>query len=301
MALLFFSSFFHDAGGPRAAVQTYLPWLRRAEGATEHAHEWTFYFQRLLFFHSKGTPVWSEAFIVALAAVGFFSALLGPAAAPPARWLRRLIVFYTLCLTLIYTVLTYKTPWCLLGFYHGMILLAGIGAVVLWRACPSGWPRRLAFVGLAGGAGQLAWQAGAENFAADKNGVPYCDSAKSPYVYSQTVPDALRLVHTVEAIAQASPQRYDTVVEIMGAESYWPLPWYLRRFKNIGYWEKIPHQPLAPIMIVSTALHAAFDERPEKTHLMAGYFELRPGVFFELYVNMDLWRGYIKTQAPEDN
>jgi uncharacterized protein (TIGR03663 family) len=300
-ALLFFSSFFHNASGPGDALRTYLPWLRRAGGATEHAHEWTFYFQRLLFFHSKGTPVWSEAFIVALAALGFFSALLGSVAAPAARSLRRLIAFYTLCLTLIYTVLAYKTPWCLLGFYHGMILLAGTGAAALGRACRSGWPRTLALAALAAGAGQLAWQACAENFASDKNGVPYCDSAKNPYVYSQTVPDALRLVHTVEAIAQVAPQRYDTIVEIMGAESYWPLPWYLRRFKHIGYFDRIPNQPLAPIMMVSTTLHAAFDDRPEKTHLMAGYFELRPGVFFELYVNLDLWRSYIKTLPPEDN
>ena len=167
-------------------------------------------------------------------------------AAPAARSLRRLIAFYTLCLTLIYTVLAYKTPWCLLGFYHGMILLAGMGAAVLWRACRSGWLWTLALVALAGGAGHLAGQACAENFASDRNGVPYCDSAKNPYVYSQTVPDALRLVHTVEAIAQVSPQRYDTIVEIMGAESYWPLPWYLRRFKNIGYFGKNSRSALGP-------------------------------------------------------
>lgn len=302
VGLLFFSSFFRNAAGPWAAIQTYLPWLRRAGGATEHAHEWSFYFRRLLFFHSKGGPVWSEAFIMTLALVGFFAALFGPAVSPAARLLRRLIAFYTLCLTCIYTLLAYKTPWCLLGFYHGMILLGGVGAMALWRACAKqGAFRALAAVTLAAGVGHLAWQAWAENFAVSKNGVPFCDSERNPYVYSQTVPDALRLVHTVEALAQVSPQRYDTVVEIMGSESYWPLPWYLRRFKKIGYWDKIPDQPLAPIMIVSTSLHAAFDERPEKTHLMAGYFELRPGVFFELYVNINLWSSYIKTLPPEEN
>jgi predicted membrane-bound mannosyltransferase len=94
--------------------------------------------------------------------------------------------------------------------------------------------------------------------------VPYCDSAKTPYVYSQTLPDALRLVATVEALARVSPQGYGTVVEVMSPESYWPLPWYLRRFQNVGYWDKIPDQPPAPIMIVSTDLHAAFDEGPAR-------------------------------------
>jgi hypothetical protein len=32
---------------------------------------------------------------------------------------------------------------------------------------------------------------------------------------------------------------------------------------------------------------------------MAGYFELRPGVFLELYVSTNLWGRYVKTLPPE--
>jgi hypothetical protein len=52
-------------------------------------------------------------------------------------------------------------------------------------------------------------------------------------------------------------------------------------------------------MIVSSKFEAAFDSRPEKTHLMAGYFQLRPQVFLELYVDLNLWREYVKTLPPE--
>jgi hypothetical protein len=52
-------------------------------------------------------------------------------------------------------------------------------------------------------------------------------------------------------------------------------------------------------MIVSTQLRAAFDERPGKTHLMAGYYQLRPNLFLELYVSTALWSEYIKTLPPE--
>jgi hypothetical protein len=292
--LLFFSSFFTNAAGPLDALRAYLPWFRRAGGATEHVHPWTFYFQRLLFFHVHGGPFWSEGFIVALAAVGFFGALRGRSL------LLRLIAFYTFWLTLIYTLLPYKTPWCLLVFFHGMILLAGAGAALLWRACRPVGLKAVFVVLLAAGLSHLGWQAWRGNFGVDATGVPYCDSAKNPYVYSQTLPDALRLVATVEGIALANANGYDIVLEVMAPESnYGPLPWYLRRFKNVGYWDYIPDQPLAPIMIVSTDLHAAFDERPGKTHLMAGYFALRPQVFLELYVNTNLWAAYIKTLPPE--
>jgi hypothetical protein len=52
-------------------------------------------------------------------------------------------------------------------------------------------------------------------------------------------------------------------------------------------------------MIVSTALHAGFDQGPERTHVMAGYYELRPNVFFELYVSTELWGKYVRT-APQE-
>jgi len=292
-AALFFSSFFTNAAGPLDSLRAYLPWLRRAGGMTEHVHPWTFYFRRLLFFHVRGGPFWSEGLIVALAVAGFLAALRGR------RRLLRLLAFYTFWLTLIYTLLPYKTPWCLLGFYHGMILLAGAGAVLLWRACRPAWLKAVVAAVLAAGVSHLAWQSWRGNFAADSSGAPYCDSAKNPYVYSQTLPDALRLVDTVEALARVSPQGYRTVMEVMAPESYWPLPWYLRRFQNVGYWDKIPGQPLAPIMIVSAGLRAAFDEGAERTHLMAGYFALRPQVFLELYVNTNLWTAYVKTLPPE--
>jgi uncharacterized protein (TIGR03663 family) len=292
-AAVFFSSFFTNAAGPLDALRTYLTWVRRAGGATAHVHPWYFYFERLLFFHVRGGPIWSEGFIVALALIGFFGALRGRLLLP------RLIAFYTFWLTLIYTALPYKTPWCLLGFYHGMILLAGAGAVLLWRACRPTWLKAVAAMALAAGVTHLAWQSCRGNFAVDSKGVPYCDSAKNPYVYSQTLPDALRLVATVEALARVSPQGNRTVMEVMTPESYWPLPWYLRRFPNVGYWDKIPPQPPAPIMMVSAALRAAFDEGPGKTHLMAGYFELRPQVFLELYVQTNLWAAYVKTLPPE--
>jgi uncharacterized protein (TIGR03663 family) len=294
VAALFFSSFFTNAGGLLDALRTYVPWIRRAGGQTPHAHSWAFYFHRILWFHAGGGPVWSEAFVAALAAAGFFAALFGTA-----RALWRLIAFYTVWLTLIYTVLAYKTPWCLLGFYHGMILLAGVGAASLLRACKTVRCKTAVALALAAGVGQLGWQAWRGNFAIDKAGVPYCSSPKNPCVYSQTSPDILQLVGVVDALARVSRDGYGTIVEVMSPQSYWPLPWYLRRFTHVGYWDQIPDQPPAPIMIVSTELRAAFDEQPGKTHLMAGYYQLRPNVFMELYVSVPLWAEYAKTLPPE--
>jgi hypothetical protein len=50
-------------------------------------------------------------------------------------------------------------------------------------------------------------------------------------------------------------------------------------------------------MIVSSQLQAALDDK--KTHVMAGYFQLRPQVFLELYVDLNLWRDYLAKNPPK--
>ncbi len=293
VSLLFFSSFFTNVHGPLDAVRTYLPWLNRAGGASPHRNPWDFYFERLLFFHQKGGPYWSEGLIAALALIGLITILAGKGWPRANLLLARTIAFYTLILTGIYTALSYKTPWCLLGFWHGAILLAGVGTVALLR-----WPRRrwgvvTMAVALGVGGIQLGWQAWRASGPENAN-------RQNPYVYAHPSTDVLTLVEKVEALAQVSPKGTNLVVKVMAQDSdYWPLPWYLRRFKNVGWWDRIPAEPLAPIMIVSSKFQAAFDERPNKTHLMAGYFQLRPQVFLELYVEINHWRDYVAAHPPK--
>jgi hypothetical protein len=43
-------------------------------------------------------------------------------------------------------------------------------------------------------------------------------------------------------------------------------------------------------------MQAGLDEK--KTHVMTGYFQLRPQVFFELYVQLDLWKAYLEKNTP---
>jgi hypothetical protein len=108
----------------------------------------------------------------------------------------------------------------------------------------------------------------------------------------------LELVERVKKIADASPQGRDTVIKVMAADAdYWPLPWYLRSFKNVWYWDQILPDPFAPIMVVSASFHAGLDEK--KTHLMNGYFQLRPQNFLELYVSLDTWLEYLKKYPPK--
>jgi hypothetical protein len=144
-----------------------------------------------------------------------------------------------------------------------------------------------------GRAWQFQWRSGSLRIA-----LPI--DRRNPYVYAQTVPDLLNLVQRTDGLARVAPTGYETVVKVIAPENdYWPLPWYLRRFRNLGWYEKVPSDPFAPIIIVSSKLDARLDEKSERKWIMVGLTELRPGKFFEQYVELELWKKYVET-LPRD-
>ena len=293
MAVVLFTSFFTNASGPMDSIRTYLPWLARAEGASPHVHPAWFYLHRLVWFHAAKGPSWTEALILFLAipgaAAGFRRRLLADADSGFIRFL----TFYSVALWVIYGVIPYKTPWCLLNFWQVTLLLAGAGAVALVESVRLRWARLAIVFCLIAGAADLGWQAW-------RAGTSYAASPDNPYVYAQTSPDILRLVKTVNEVAGAAPREDALVLKIMAPESdYWPLPWYLRRFSKTGWWDEVPADPYGSMMIVSSKFNAALDAR--KSHLMVGYFELRPQNFFELYIRTNVWQAYLDQRARVSN
>lgn len=290
MWLLFFSSFFTHFSGLADSVRTYLPWLKRAGGHSPHIHPWSFYFERLAWFHPVKGPTWSEGLVLILATVGI-GVSLRRRRAP----LHRFLVFYTVILTGIYCAISYKTPWCMLNFYCGMILLAGVGAATLVEVIRPRIGQAAMVLLLLGAAGQLGWQAWRASFvyAADRK-IP------NPYIYAQTVPDILNLVDKVEGISKVAPAGHDTIVKVIGTDGdYWPLPWYLRRFKHVGWYDDVPADPFAPIVVVSAKYNSRLDDKSGKKWILAQIFELRPRVFLELYVELELWKKYVETLPRE--
>jgi uncharacterized protein (TIGR03663 family) len=288
--IVLFSSFFTNASGPLDSLRTYIPWLNRAGGDSPHIHPWYFYLRRLLFFHVGKGPWWTEGLILFLAVIGgsagFMRRRLGRANPSFIRFL----ALYTFAVACGYSLIAYKTPWCLLNFHHGLILLAGVGAVVLLRSIRLKPARISVFVVLLVGCGHLLWQTWAAN-------VPYAADQRNPYVYAHTSPDLTRLVDRLYAITAASPQGTNTLIKVMAPEDdFWPLPWYLRGYKQVGWWGELQPDPYAPLMLVSSTFHAGLDEKG--THLMVGYFQLRPQVFFELYVEKQLWIAYLAKNPP---
>ena len=124
-------------GGVADAVRAYGYYFERS-GTPWHGHAWDYYLRLLAHFPATGTPFWTEGLILVLAAAGGVAAFTrAPEAGADPRGLR-LLALYTLVLLAVYCAIPYKTPWCVLGFLHGMVLLAGPGAVYLVRLRAAG-------------------------------------------------------------------------------------------------------------------------------------------------------------------
>ena len=153
----------------------------------------------------------------------------------------RFLGVYTLIVILIYSLMPYKTPWCVLGMLHGTILLAGVGATVLVRVMP-GYVLKTATVAiLAAAVGHLAWQAHRASFVA-------YDDPTTPYVYAHTTGDVPVFCRNVEDIARCHEDGLDMHVQVICPNNdFWPLPWYLRNMTGIRWYGDMPQGPDGPL------------------------------------------------------
>lgn|GEM_PF-214330 len=121
------------------------------------------------------------------------------------------------------------------------------------------------------------------------------DDDRYTYVYAHTRRDLVAMVDQVNHIAARSGQGADTGVTVVSPD-YWPLPWYFRDLKRVGYFGRINPSTEA-VVIASTAqeaeVHATFDERYTQIRNPVtdnGSYALRPGVDLLLFVRRDLAR-----------
>jgi len=282
VAAVLFSSFFSHPAGLLDAVRAVGIYLGRSGEGGLHVHPWSYYVGTLAYSRFGGGPVWSEAFVLLLAAVGTLAAFRrGPGETGGSR-LPRFVFVFTFLSAAVYAAIPYKTPWNLLPFYWGVLLLAGHGAAVLLRSTSGRFRPARAGVAvlLAAGFVHLAWQGYRANF------VDHSDP-DNPYVYAQTSPDFLKLVEGVETVAAASPAGRSMLVKVVAPpDETWPIPWYLRGYTRVGYWtdvEAAGELGDAEAVIASAAFAGQVGERLGEEWRMT-FYGLRPEVVLALFV-----------------
>jgi uncharacterized protein (TIGR03663 family) len=306
---LFYSSFLANPGGvlePFRAAGTYLD---RAVAPADHVHPWHYYLG-LLAYSSSGGLRWSEALVLVLAIIGAVPAWARSRASVPSRessfdttrdgpervagskWWVRYLTCDVVIATAIFSAIRYKTPWNLLPFYVVLIVLAGIGFATLVQATTIRAVRVALAATLVLGSGHLGWQAW-------RASVTYAADPRNPYVYAQTVPDAVRMATRIRDLAALHPDGARMHVSVIASpHEQWPLPWYLRTMPNVGYWSA-PGDAVAlkaPVVVASMDQTGALDRLLDDRYV-SDFFGLRPEVLLTLYVERGLWERYLAKAA----
>jgi uncharacterized protein (TIGR03663 family) len=284
VAVVFYSSFFTAPAGILEPFRGTSTHMARGIDPASHAHPWHYYL-RLLTYTSSGGTKWSEGLVIALAVVGAATARRrhDPSDAGKRLWTRYLACDVTITAA-IFSVIPYKTPWNVLPFYVVAFALAGVGFATLVEMTRLRAMRIVLAVTLALASFQLSGQAW-------RAAVTYAADPRNPYVYAQTVPDAVRMATRVLDLAALHAEGTRMQVSVIASPyEQWPIPWYLRTMPNVGYWTG-PGDPVAmqaPVIVSSLehtpALDAALGDR-----YVSEFFGLRPDVLLNLYVERGLW------------
>jgi len=297
VSVLFYSSFFSNPQGVLDSFRTYATYLSRGGHNSTHIHPWHYYLKMLLYFRYGAGPAWSEAFIIILAVAGFIVATSRRTLVAASQSLFKFIAFYTLIMTVAYSAIPYKTTWCMLGFLHGMILLAGVGAAAMIKLAPNVLARAVVILLLIASGSHLAWQAYLANY------VYYADS-RNPYVYAHPTTEVFTVVQRVQELAKVNPDGYAMHIQVIcPGDDYWPLPWYFRFFTSVEYGNNVDaNTPAAPVIIASSSLEDAiakklYEQTPfQQRQLYMYIFDkpyyvwLRPKVKLIGLVRKDLWQ-----------
>lgn len=118
------------------------------------------------------------------------------------------------------------------------------------------------------------------------------DDDQYAYVYAHTRRELLQMLDQIDRISNRIGTGTDTGIALVSPD-YWPLPWYLRDYKKVGYYQQIVATN-EPLIIGSLAQDEQLKETYGDRYVLVssakddGSYDLRPGVDLLLYVRKDV-------------
>lgn len=273
--LLIYTWGFRHWRGPLDLLESFPHFLRRASGEGHEKPFW-WYWKLLANGYSGGA-------LLALALLGGVN--IGCKATQPERLdpesehgpnasiTLRLFLVYTVAICAIHCAIPYKTPWLALNLWLPLSVLTGCGCSALWR-----WKKSALFRGIL----VVAVVALAFAIGRDTRLLVFLRASdeRNPYAYAHTVDDLLRLPERLDRLALKHPAGRNMRIAVVSADA-WPLPWYLRKFPNTGFWQPNQDPGLADLYLTSPEAAERIPNRIEGRR--PEFFGLRPDVLAILW------------------
>lgn len=229
-------------------------------GGEGHAKPFTYYLQLL-------DPLFVLWLVVAAGIYGVLCDL-----ASGANRARLALLIYGVTILLLYSAIPYKQPWLALNLWLPLALVCGFGVEIFWgmaKTSAGRWGISIAGIFLLSTLGsetqKLAFQTSADE--------------KNPFAYAHTTPDILGLPVKLEELCRERNIPQPRIAVVM--EDAWPLPWYLRKFSKVGYWQPEAEVRSADFFITSSDTPTNLTERLKDYR--PDFFSVRPNVLVILW------------------
>ena len=266
--VVYYSSFFTNQKGVADSLVAFKIWSKTG-GSGFHGYKWHKY---IVWLRDEETP------LVALALLGALFALWKTRRRFPlfaAQWGFGLLAAYSL--------IAYKTPWLVLSMLVPFALAGGYAIDRLYRRGAAWRGVSLALLGCC--LVVMLYQTVQVNFF-------HYDDDRYPYVYAHTRRSFQDLMAEAERIAERAggtewkeKASFNIAVE---NQEYWPLPWYVRDWKRIGYIGRITQTSDDMILIKDSQVDDLEAMLGDRYRRVGGVYDLRPGVKLVLYARKEL-------------
>lgn len=214
MLLIFIALYSGFGGNPKGLVDFFvalMPWLKTGVHGSGHEKE---------FLHwSKLMSANEFATIVA-----FFAGFLF---ITKNKWTRFYVVA-TICLWLIYSLIPYKTPWCIISILWSFAIVGGFAIDELTRTLPRAWKYAPAIVVavLCAGEAKIHYDLVYRN--------PI--NMAHPYVYVNSTYQMKEFIEKTQELIKEQPLLREQTVQV-GTEESWPIPIVFGSFYNLSYFK----------------------------------------------------------------
>jgi len=247
MIIVFFSGFFQDSNGIPNFFSAFEFWSQTGEKGNGHQKPFEYWLKIM------GSLEW----------YALFGLLISPFVVLSKKFSKevRLTGLMSLFLWLIYSVVSYKTPWCVLSFYWGFVFLASLWIGRWIESLKKGTWKGWILLPFGIGCCVSLYQA---------YDVAYLnpDQEGHYYIYGQTFHDMLGPVNEILDRAKTNPALKSTLrIEVISSFT-WPLPYLLGEFKQTAYYgeKNVPATLEADEIIMDKAYETQFASRMKGTY-----------------------------------
>jgi uncharacterized protein (TIGR03663 family) len=297
----FYSGTFLNLKGFFGVFEALLPWTKTGVDANGHGKfDYDLFpllprfLNHLPFLHSFASFKMNWYWVSLMTEYEWF-ALLGLLASVPMLFSKRaefrFLSIYGLLVLFVYSVIPYKTPWCIISVIWPFMFLAA--AAIDWLGERLHWSAAVvaAIFLLSYSAVKAYWL----------NLVRFDDEGER-YAYVQTFRDFYKFVDPVLEEPKHGPKDAKHLNGTILLSSSFPIPWELGDFKNVGYYTKEEQWPEdlseADFIAVETSLAPDLEKELSDRYYMID-FRLRPGLGdCRGYFRQKTFAGILPPQTP---